>query len=109
MKLQQTTLDQTGIAILEFEDGERTIPLFSIYPVEEAQNIVKDYFPDCIKIKAVYMTNNLMDLMGTKIEDIIHNYREKNDCLPENYMDELLSGFPYIIGREDEVTIYFYS
>jgi hypothetical protein len=105
MKLQQKSLDQTGVAILEFKDGKREIPLFSCNPVAEINSIIENYFSDCISLKAVYITNNLME---TKIEDIIEKYRYKHPCLPENYMNELLSGFPYIIGNEEE-TLYFYA
>ena len=107
MKLQQTNLDQTGIGILFMEDGsEKQIPLYSCEPVQEAQTLVQNYFPNCKKISAVYFTNNLME---TKIEDIIEKYRENHSCLPENYMEELLSGFPFIIGRDYEFTSYFYA
>ena len=106
MKLQQANLDQTGVAILALkEDKEKILPLFSLNPVEEAQEIVKNYFPECEAISAVYFTNNLME---TKIEDIIRKYRENHMALPENYMEELISGFPYIIGRECESTKHFY-
>ena len=96
MKLQQTSLDQTGVAILSMNGKEeKQIPLFSLKPVEEAQSIVENFFPACERIEAVYFTNNLME---TKIEDIISNYRKNHKNLPENYMEELLSGFPYVIG-----------
>lgn len=110
MKLQQTTLDQTGVAILIMnDDSEKIIPLFSTSPVEEAQALVKRYFDkSCQSIHAVYMTNNLMEV---KIEDIIKDYKEKYNylTLPENYMEELLSGFPYIIGNRIGDTTYFYA
>ena len=110
MKLQQTSLEQTGIAILLMKNNEeKHIPLFSLNPVEEANELVRKYFTNsCEKIKSVYITNNLME---AKIEDIISTYREKHLCLPENYMEELLSGFPYIVGRglEDIITTNFYS
>lgn len=107
MKLQQMNLDQTGVAIIALkEDKEKILPLFSLNPVEEAQEIVKNYYPECETVRAVYFTNNLME---TKIEDIIGKYRENHSCLPENYMEELLSGFPFIIGRNYELTSYFYA
>lgn len=107
MKLQQKTLDQTGIAILRMEDdSEKQIPLFSCNPVQEAQSLVQNYFPNCKKISSVYFTNNLME---TKIEYIISKYREGHACLPEDYMEELLSGFPFIFGKEFENTIAFYA
>jgi hypothetical protein len=100
MKLQQKSLDQTGIAILAMNDNsKKEIPLFSLNPVEEAQVLVKMYFKDtCECIEAVYVTNNLV---GAKIEDIIEKYRNDHLALPEKYMEELLSGFPYIIGNDN--------
>ena len=100
MKLQQETLDQTGIGILIENGKERAIPLYSLNPVEEAQYIVKNSINKIEIIKAVYFSNNLME---TKIEDIIKEYRESNRALPEDYMEELLSGFPYV-NREE--TLY---
>ena len=107
MKLQQMNLDQTGIAILLMEDGsEKQIPLYSCQPVQEAKTLVSIYFKNCKRIEGVYFTNNLMP---TKIEDIISKYRENHACLPENYMEELLSGFPFIIGRDYKSTSCFYA
>lgn len=106
MKLQQTSLDQTGVAILILKGNkEKLLPLYSTNPVEEANKLVKNYFPDCEVIKAVYFTNNLMP---TKIEDVIEKYEERYGYLPENYVEELLSGFPYIIGEDYGNTTYFY-
>jgi hypothetical protein len=108
MKLQQTTLDQTGVTILLMKDGEeKHLPLFSLKPIEEAQTLVKRYFnKSCECIKATYFSNNLMEV---KIEDVISKYRESHLALPENYMEELVSGFPYIIGRETGDTKYLYA
>ena len=106
MKLQQINLDQTGVAILTFNDrSEKIIPLFSCNPIQEIQEMAELYFPQCT-IQSVYFTNNLME---TKIESIISKYRETNIGLPEDYMEELISGFPYIHGNEFENTIIFYS
>ena len=88
------------------DDSEKQIPLYSCEPVQEARTLVQNYFSNCKKISAVYFTNNLMK---TKIEDIIRKYRENHICLPENYMEELLSGFPFIFGKEFENTIAFYA
>lgn len=108
MEFQQTSLDQTGVAVLIMEDGsEKIIPLFSFNPIREVQELVKEFefFSTCQGIKNVYFTNNLME---TKIEDTIEKYREGHLCLPEDYMEELLSGFPYIFGIHKN-TISFYS
>ena len=108
MKLQQANLDQTGVAILEMKGSseEKILPLFSLNPVGEAQEVVKYYFPECETIRAVYFTNNLMEV---KIEDIINKFRETSLALPENYMEELLSGFPFIIGNEVGCTTHYYA
>lgn len=110
MKLQQTSLDQTGVAILTMQDkSEKIIPLFSVDPVTEANSLVENYFKEsCEAIKAVYFTNNLME---TKIEDMISSYKESHGyaILPEDYMEELISGFPYIIGEEVTYKKAFYA
>lgn len=105
-KLQQKSLDQTGAAILILGGNEeKVIPLFSLNPVEEANSLVEQYFPECEKIKAVYITNNLLD---TKIEDLISAYKEECSALPEDYMEDLVSGFPFVFDRECEITKHFY-
>ena len=97
MKLQQRSLDQTGVAILELENNEeKEIPLFSLTPVEEANTIAEKYFPSC-KIKHVFITNNLMNV---KIEDTIAEFiKNNNGVVPENLIEEILTGFPYVIGN----------
>ena len=104
-KLQQRNLDQTGVALLKINDTEKEIPLYSLEPVQEAQEIVKNYFPDCHEISAVYVTNNLMT---TKIEDIISQYEKDHLDLPEDMVNELVSGFPNIIGLEPQNTKAYY-
>lgn len=107
-KLKQTDLRQTGIAILELTDGsKKSIPLYSLEIMQEAREITNNYFKDsCKEIKAVYATNNLM---ATKIEDTISLYLETYKGLPEDYMEELLSGFPYIIGRDSKASAFYYA
>jgi hypothetical protein len=94
MKLQQTSLDQTGVAILTINNKDIVKPLFSLEPVSEAQELVRLYLKEAT-IKAVYVTNNLMP---TKIEDVIDEYKENHLDLPEGYMEQLLSGFSFIDG-----------
>ena len=106
MKLCQRSLDQTGSAIISIDGKEKEIPLYSLEPVSEAQNIVKKYFPTCEEIKAVYVTNNLMT---TKIEDVIRDYRKDHLDLPEDLMEELISGFPFIYGLEVKNTKSYYA
>ena len=121
MKFQQKNLDQTGVAVLSVNGEEKIVPLYSLQPVEEAMQIA-----DSLKISRinssktgieltkvtnvdvtnVYVTNNLME---TKIEDIIEKYRISHANLPEDYMEELLSGFPYIMGTEPQYKKAYYA
>ena len=94
MKIKQKTLEQTGVCILsnKREEGFKVIPLYSLNIIEEANSIATEL--DSF-IEAVYASNNLME---KKIEDIIEEYMKTSLNLPEDYMEELLSGFPYIKG-----------
>lgn len=106
MKLQQTSLDQTGVAVFENNAGEqKIIPLFTLNPVGEAQSLQISYFREW-EVKHIYVTNNLMQ---AKIEDIIEEYRKGHKALPEDYMEELLSGFPYIQGLEPAFKKAYYA
>ena len=109
MKLQQRNLDQTGVAILELEDGSiKEIPLYSLEPIQEADTIVENFYPTCTH-KCVYFTNNLMP-NHTKIEDIISVYMKQNGgVLPEDLMEDLVSGFPYIRGNEPDFKNAYYA
>lgn len=95
--IQQTSLDQTGIAIYELSNGEeKQIPLFSLEPCKEARELAT--YMGCEKASHVYITNNLCEY---RIEDEIRNYKkEHNGAVPEEFMDQLASGFPFIEGRE---------
>jgi hypothetical protein len=107
MKLKQMNLDQTGVAIFKTKDEEKQIPLYSLKPFEEAQEIKKNYYNnEGITLEAIYITNNLMT---TKIEDLIESYMNEYSALPENYMEELISGFPYIIGKNISYSGMFYA
>lgn len=104
MKYIQTSIDQTGIAI--FSDGER-IPLFSEDPISEAQKILEKLSKsnDELQLKNVFITNNLLDV---KIEDLIAEYTySRPEVLPEDLMDELLSGFPGVQGNTTVEKIFF--
>ena len=93
MKIQQTSLLQTGIAIgLTLDGKEISIPLFSQNPVIDEIPNFKQRFPE-IKIKDVFLANSVLKY---KIEDTIKEFKETNKFLPENYMNELRSGFPFI-------------
>jgi hypothetical protein len=47
--------------------------------------------------------------MQAKIEDTIEEYRKGHNNLPEDYMEELLSGFPYIQGLEPAFKKAYYA
>ena len=110
-KLKQTSLDQTGIAILSPEKNsleEIKIPLFSEKPTKEANELLL-LFPSGTIIRHVFISNNLLDY---KIEDCIKEFqKEFSNVLPENMMDEMVSGFPFIRGYTDspESTKYVYG
>ena len=107
MKLYQRNLDQTGVAIIEIGlENVYEVPLYSLEPVQEAQDLAKKYFPLGAIIKSIYVTNNLM---STKIEDIIKIYRKTHLDLPEDLMEELVSGFPFVYGLEPEDKVSFYA
>lgn len=95
-RLKQINLDQTGIVILGSEDSAlKYIPLFSLSPFEEASEISKDLN---MEIAHIFITNNLLE-EGPEVE--IKKFIMKNNYLPEDYMEKILTGFSYII-REVE-------
>jgi hypothetical protein len=94
-KLKQTSLDQTGVAVLKLIDGDKVIPLFSENPIKEA-NEVGSLFPLGTEVKNVFVANNMLDF---KIEDCIKDFQTYlPNTLPEDMMEELVSGFPYTYG-----------
>lgn len=96
MKLHRVDVEQTGVLIAEdASQNTKTIPLYSNVPIEEAEGIIR-----CTGYKFIrtYYSNNLLSY---KIEDLIRDFISKNGFLPENYMDELVSGFPYILGMNE--------
>lgn len=105
-KFQQTSINQTGITILELANSEeKIIPLFSEKPSEEAEEILT--FFKGARIKNTIVTNNLMDY---KIENEVKKYKdEHNGALSEDLMNQLASGFPYIEGYEPFNTMECYS
>ena len=105
-KLKQTSLDQTGMAIFETTEGkEKYVPLFSLHPIEEANNLMA-LIPGLSFRKNIYFSNNLLTY---KIEDAIEEYMKDRKNLPEDYMEELVSGFPFIKGLDPQSTIAFYK
>ena len=94
-KLKQTSLDQTGVAVLKLEDEDKVIPLFSENPIKEA-NEVGALFPLGTEVKNVFVANSMLDF---KIEDCIKDFQTYfPNTLPEDMMEELVSGFPYTYG-----------
>lgn len=95
VKLFKTSIEQTGVAIFINSEGkEKVIPLFTVAPCEEAREL-RGIIPD-YELKDVFYTNNLLNY---KPEDLIRNFINKHGFLPEPYVDELVSGFPGIGGR----------
>lgn len=107
MKFIQKSLEQTGVAKFELVNGkEKIIPLFSLTPSEEAYEILR-YSNDLVKLKAVYCSNNLME--GYRIEDAIKDFINEYGYLSEDLMDELASGFPFILGEEPGFSKKYYK
>ena len=103
--LFQTSIDQTGVAICEMDDGSiKQYPLFSTSPVAEFNEIVNN-FPKVKKGLHLFVTNNFM---AAKIEDIVRSYMEDDPshALPENYVSYMVSGFP-MVRDKDQVSFYY--
>ena len=90
--IQQTSIDQTGIAIFKSENNESiNIPLFSLTPFDEAEELAV-YVEG--ELKDIFISNNLCDY---RIEDEIRDYKKKNlGSIPEEFMEQLASGFPFV-------------
>lgn len=107
MFLNQTSLEQTGIALFETEKGVSKFPLFSLKPVEEARDILA-HCEGLNKILHVFTSNNLLQY---KIEDSIQDFQayEGQDILPEDLVRDLASGFPFTSGFEQRFIPAVYS
>ncbi len=93
MKIQQKSLLQTGVLIVEMPNGEeKQIPLFSKKPQTEEIPAFKKRFPN-IEVKQVFFTSTLL---GYRIVETVEEVVGKRGFLPENYMNEIRSGFPFI-------------
>lgn len=99
MKLFRTSIEQTGAAVLvNIEDGkEKIIPLFTTTPCEEAKEFCG--YSSNYRVKNVFYANPLLDY---RIEDLIEDFINRNGFLPENYIDELVCGFPFVHGSPNE-------
>lgn len=109
----QTNLNQTGIAVFKSRDKKEEdifIPLFSRSPLAEANAIEEESILDKNYFHThTFVTNNLLDY---KIEDAISDFMAglRIKFLPEDMMEELVSGFPFIkgyLGSED-TSLAFY-
>lgn len=106
MTIQQTSIDQTGIAIFETINGEeKQIPLYSLAPCEEAQRELVPYIEG--ELKHVFITNNLCEY---RIENVIRDYKKEHcGAISEELMDQLASGFPFIEGYEPRFLMSCYA
>ena len=105
-KLKQTSLDQTGVAIFSLSDKkEKIIPLFSLNPMAEAENMLK-MFPSGTELAHVFLANNMLTY---KIGDAIDAFTKEHNYLPEDLMDELVSGFPFIEGYATNFSNSYYA
>ena len=95
MKLLRTSIQQTGVAIVDQEGNIKQIPLYSNKPCAEARKLGRKFG---YEVKSVFYTNSLMDY---RIEDCIRDFKEKYGFLPENYIEEIVSGFPFIPGMNE--------
>lgn len=96
IKLKRTSVEQTGVVIVEDNNGNiKQIPLYSNDPCEEARDVVAHLG---VKLKDTYYTSNLMEY---KIEDMVEDFTNDNGFLPENFMDEMVIGFPFIFGMNN--------
>lgn len=104
--IQQTSLDQTGIAIFKLNttNEEKYVPLFSLTPCEEASELTR-YIDG--ELKHVFITNNLCDY---KIEDEIRDYaKSHNGAISEDLLDQLALGVPFVQGYESHFMMMLYS
>ena len=106
-ELRQTSLDQTGVVILEKDGNQKAVPLFSCEPYSEAQKLAGAYFRDW-EIKHIFFTDNIIG-GEYKVEEIIEKYLTERNCLPETYMEEVLTGFPCMEGWGTMSTTFCYA
>jgi hypothetical protein len=93
MKLKITSLEQTGIAIFRDKEGkEKYIPLFSDNPCEEARGLFARDMEASV-LTDVFYTNQMCNY---KIETVVKEFVDKHKFLPENYIEEMVSGFPHM-------------
>lgn len=106
LNLCRTSIYQTGLAIFVDEDGnEKRVPLFTHVPFNEAKELQKQHFKNYYSIKGIFYTN---EMMSYRMEDLIKEFLNKHHFLPQNYVDELASGFPHIPGHNPSF-VHFYK
>lgn len=109
-RLFQTSLDQTGVVFINFENSTKIFPLFSLDLTCEAEKLAGTIGKGnpSITVKRVFACNNILDY---KIEDLIIDYQKTVNrfILPENYMEELVSGFPFVTGYNEETPVAIYK
>ena len=104
--IRQTNLNQTGVAIISLESGnKKIIPLFSLKPMEEAEKLA-NMIPKARRPIDVFVTNNLLDY---KIEDEIREVVSNKGYLPEALVDEAALGIPFVQGICAEDTKKYYE
>lgn len=92
-KLVRTSINQTGASLFinERTGEEKIIPMFTKNPCEEARGIqIPNY-----TLKWTVYSNNLLDY---KLDELINDFIAKNKFLPENYVEEIVLGFPFTSG-----------
>lgn len=108
-KFIQTNLNQTGVAIFSCKDEEDIIiPLFGRAPLIEARSIEAEghILPNNYSLKNTFISNNLLDY---RIEDAIKDFINREGFLPEDMVDDIVTGFPFIEGEEFELYPAFYA
>lgn len=105
-QLFQTSIDQTGVAIMEMSDGTtKEFPLFSARPLSEAKQLMED-IPNIASIKDIFITGNLM---AHKIEQDVEYYMKNFGIFPEDIMEEMVSGFPFVFTGSPYSISYLYA
>lgn len=103
IKLKQTSLEQTGVALIEEEDGSFSqIPLYSSKPTQEAYSFGQRFN---VRVRHVFYTNNIIGICKE-----LQDYISKFHSLPRSIMEDLRCGFSHIYGSygaDYYPTLYF--
>ena len=98
MELQQKSLLQTAVAVFtNLEGAEIQVPLFSKKPIAGEVPALLKRFPN-LKLKHVYFSNALL---GTALATSILEFVYKYGILPENYLNDLRTGFSFIYDNRN--------